>query len=83
MSSALTFLVLLAPFTLAATVIWAACRSGALRLHRDQFQIAAPMSGRLFDGSSSAHHKLTHREIRARFAQQPGWPSSGATGERR
>ena len=90
MSSALTFLallvVLLAPFTVAATAIWAARRSGALRLHLDQFQVAAPMSGRLFDGSSSTHHEPTHHapdDIRARFERQPMWPSSGAAGERR
>ncbi|MGB2918967.1 MAG: hypothetical protein WA944_08885 [Mycobacterium sp.] len=81
MSSALTFLILLAPFALAATLIWAARRSGTLRLHRDQFRIAAPMGGRLFDGATPTHHDPD--DIRARFEQQPVWPSSGATGERR
>ncbi|CAA0081230.1 Uncharacterised protein [Mycolicibacterium vanbaalenii] len=80
MSSALTFLNLFAPFALVATLVWAARRSGTLRLHLDQFDVAAPMGGRLFHDASATRHDP---DIRARFEQQPIWPSSGVTGERR
>ena len=83
MSIYLTFLVVVAPFALAALLTRAAHRSGALRLHLDQFRWAGPMSGRLFEDRESyrAHHDLD--AIRTRFEKQPAWPMSGVTGERR
>ncbi|ANI42296.1 hypothetical protein [Mycolicibacterium vaccae] len=83
MSTALAYLILLSPFALAVVVSWAAHRSGHLRLHRDQFRWAAPMSGRLFDDPdwNRVHHDLD--AIRTRFEEHPSWPSSSASGERR
>ena len=88
MTTALTFLILIAPFAMAAALSWAADRSGSLRLRLDQFRIAGPMSGRFFgpdvaddrDGSRIEHDVDA---IRTRFEQQPVWPASGALGERR
>ncbi|MEH3141517.1 MAG: hypothetical protein PGN37_15330 [Mycobacterium kyogaense] len=84
MSIALTFLILAAPFALAAGLTWAAHRTGVLRLHRDQFRIAAPLAGRLFTDDRDLT-RVTHDvdAIRTRFEQHPSWPSSTATGERR
>jgi hypothetical protein len=67
MSIFLTFLILLAPFALAALLTSAAHRSGALRLHLDQFRWAGPMTGRLFEDRESyrAQHDLD--AIRTRF----------------
>lgn len=83
MSIFVTFLIVLAPFALAALLIRAAHRSGVLRLHLDQFRWAGPMTGRLFEDRESyrAQHDLD--AIRTRFETQPAWPTSGATGERR
>lgn len=83
MSTALIALILLSPFALAALLTWAAHRSGSLRLHLDQFRVAAPMRGRVFYDRdfTRAQHDLD--AIRTRFEQQPSWPRSGATGERR
>lgn len=88
MSIALAFLILIliAPFALAALLTWAANRSGSLRLHLDQFRFSAPMAGRLFEDRDSydsyrAQHDLD--AIRTRFEEQPCWPASSATGERR
>ena len=84
MSTALAFLILLAPFALAAFLSWAANRSGYLRLHLDQFRWSAPMTGRLFfedRDSYRVHHDVD--AIRTRFEQHPSWPVSSASGERR
>ena len=84
----LTFLILIAPFAVAGALSWAAHRSDVLRLHTDQFQLAAPMVGRLF-GSDRANDRDAYRvehdldAIRTRFEQHPMWPASGALGERR
>jgi len=86
MSSTVTFLIfliLLSPFAIAALLSSAANRSGSLRLHLDQFRFAAPMSGRLFEDRDSSRVQHDLDAIRTRFEQQPSWPSSGATGERR
>ena len=83
MSTALTFLILSAPFALAALLSWAANRSGSLRLHLDQFRFAAPMSGHLFEDRDSYRVQHDVDAIRTRFERQPFWPSSTATGERR
>jgi len=84
MTVALTFLILIAPFVIAATLSWAAHRSGALRMRIDQFRVTAPMVGRLFNDDRDAfrvEHELD--AIRTRFEQNPAWPVSGAIGERR
>ena len=81
---ALTFLILIAPFAVAATLSWAAHRAGYLRLHTDQFRFAAPMVGRLFE-DDARRVRIEHDvdAIRTRFEQQPSWPDSGVRGERR
>ena len=88
MTTALTFLILIAPFAVAAALSWAAHRSGSLRMHLDQFPWSAPMVGRLF-GTDRADDRDAFRvehdldAIRTRFERHPMWPSSGALGERR
>jgi hypothetical protein len=84
MTTALTFLILISPFAVAALLTWAAHRSDTLRIRFDQFRWSGPMTGRLFeddrDGFRIAHDV---EAIRSRFEQQPFWPASGAIGERR
>jgi len=84
MTTALTFLILIAPFAVAAALSWAAHRSGSLRLRLDQLRMAGPMSGRYFDDDRDAF-RVEHDfdAIRTRFEPQPSWPASGAVGERR
>jgi hypothetical protein len=79
----LIFLILLSPFALAALLSWAANRSDSLRRHLDLFRVAAPMSGRMFEDRDSYRVQHDLDAIRSRFEQQPLWPSSSATGERR
>jgi hypothetical protein len=83
MTTALTFLILIAPFAVAAALSWAA-HSDSLRIRFGQFRWSAPMMGRLFeddrDGFRVAHDVDA---IRTRFEQSPAWPTSGAIGERR
>jgi hypothetical protein len=84
MTAALTILILLSPLAVAVALGWAARRSGFLRLRLDQFRMAAPMAGRLFEDDRDmlrTEHDLD--AIRTRFERQPVWPSSGALGERR
>ena len=50
MTTALTFLILIAPIAVAVALSWAAHRTGSLRLRLDQFRMAGPMSGRFFRG---------------------------------
>jgi hypothetical protein len=83
MSTALTFLILISPFAVAAVLAWAAHRSGSLRMRLDQFRLAAPMGGRLFDDRDAFRVEHDVDAIRTRFERQPAWPSSGALGERR
>lgn len=84
MSPTYVFLILIAPFVLAGGLSWAAHRSHELRIHRDQFRIAAPMSGRLSDDDRDLHHIGDDPDgVRARFERNPSWPVSGALGERR
>jgi hypothetical protein len=83
MSTALTFLILVSPFALGALLTWMADRSGSLRLHLDQFRMAAPMGGRLFEDRDSYRVQHDVDAIRTRFEQQPSWPRSSASGERR
>src|SRR5258705_9209205 len=84
MTTALSLLILIAPFAVAAALSWAAHRSDSLRIRFDQFRWSAPTMGRLFednrDGFRVAHDVDA---IRTRFERQPFWPASGATGERR
>jgi hypothetical protein len=84
MTTALTFLILIAPFAVAAALSWAAHRSGSLRLRLDQLRMAGPMSGRFFENDRDllrVEHDVD--AVRTRFEQQPSWPVSGAVGERR
>ncbi|SEH60988.1 hypothetical protein SAMN04489835_1992 [Mycolicibacterium rutilum] len=84
MTTALIYLIIASPFALIAGLAWAAHRSGSLRLRLDQFRLAAPMAGRLFEDDrdmSRVAHDLD--AIRTRFEHQPVWPSSGVLGERR
>ena len=83
MTTALTFLILTAPFVVAALLIRSAHRSGSLRLHLDQFRFAAPMGGRLFEDRDTLRVQHDVDAIRTRFEEHPMWPSSSATGERR
>lgn len=69
MSTALTFLILSAPFALAALLSWAADRSGSRRVH-----LGDRDAERVWHDADA---------IRTRFERQPFWPSSTATGERR
>jgi hypothetical protein len=68
MTTALAFLILIAPFAVAVTLSWASHRSGGRPVEddRDWFRIAHDMDA-----------------IRTRFEKQPFWPASGTTGERR
>lgn len=56
---ALLFLILIAPFAMAAALSWAARRSGTLRIHYDRYRWSTPELGRLFeddrDGFRIAH----------------------------
>lgn len=89
MNTYITFIlaaaVLLAPFVLVALLTRFSRRSGTLRRHIDQFRVAAPMVGRLFDERDPDARRLDHEldAIRTRFEEQPSWPKSGALGERR
>ncbi len=85
MTTALTFLILIAPFAVAFAVSWAAGRS---RPGLDQFWLATLITGRAY-GSDPVDDRDTPRlehdldAVRTRFEQQPAWPASGALGERR
>ena len=83
MSTALAFLILLAPFALAVLLSRAANRAGALRVRLDQFRWAAPLTGRLSDDRDWSRVQHDTDAIRTRFEQQPSWPASGVSGERR
>nr|WP_090279700.1 hypothetical protein [Mycolicibacterium komanii]CRL75745.1 hypothetical protein CPGR_04167 [Mycolicibacterium komanii] len=84
MTTVLILLILVSPLLVASALVWAAHRVGDLRLNRDQFRMAAPMAGRVFDSDRDMwriEHDLD--AVRTRFERQPAWPSSGAVGERR
>ncbi len=88
MTTALILLAILAPFPLAGALIRLASRQGTLRLHLFQFRPAAPFAGRLAGSDNGfdrdglrTRHELD--AIRTRFEQQPAWPTSSASGERR
>lgn len=84
MTTTLITLAILAPFLLGAALIAAAHRQGHLRLHLDQFRIAAPLAGSFHaedrDGLRTQHDIDA---IRSRFEAAPAWPASSASGERR
>lgn len=82
MTTALTFLILISPFAVAAALSVAAHRTGKLRLRLDQFRLAAPMAGRIDDRDAiRIGHDLD--AIRTRFEQHPVWPASGVLSEGR
>jgi hypothetical protein len=84
MTTALTFLILISPFAVAAALMWAAHSTGSLRLRLDQFRMAGPMSGRYFEDDRDTlrvEHDID--AVRTRFEQQPFWPTSGAMSEGR
>ncbi|MCG5431439.1 hypothetical protein LV457_03930 [Mycobacterium sp. MYCO198283] len=83
MNTLVALLVLVAPFGITYALSRLARRDGVLRVHRGQFTVSAPMTGRLFDDPD--RRRLAHEldAIRTRFETQPAWPVSGATGERR
>jgi hypothetical protein len=83
MNTALTFLILIAPFAVAVALSWAAQRSGSFRMRLDQFRLAAPMGGRFFDDRDAFRVEHDVDAVRTRFEQQPAWPSSGVLSERR
>jgi hypothetical protein len=73
MNVILTFLILIAPFALAAALSWAAHRGQPMRAYlagvaddRDDYRV---------------EHDLD--AIRTRFERNPVWPVSGVKGERR
>jgi hypothetical protein len=82
MNTALSFLILIAPFAVAAALSWAAHRSGSLRMRLAQFRVAAPLGG-LFDDRDAYRIEHDVDAIRSRFEQNPAWPASSAMGERR
>jgi hypothetical protein len=84
MTTALTFLILISPFAVAAALMWAAHSTGSLRLRLDQFRMAGPMSGRYFEDDRDTF-RVEHDidAVRTRFEQQPSWPTSGAMSEGR
>jgi hypothetical protein len=84
MTTALTFLILISPFAVAAALMWAAHSTGSLRLRLDQFRMAGPMSGRYFEDDRDTF-RVEHDidAVRTRFEQQPFWPTSGAMSEGR
>ena len=83
MSTLLAFLILLAPFAVAALLTWAAHTDGTLRIHLDQFRWAAPMGGRLFEDRDADRVRHDVDAIRTRFEEHPSWPVSGISSERR
>ncbi|HEX9832148.1 MAG TPA: hypothetical protein VGA66_03520, partial [Mycobacterium sp.] len=76
MTTALTFLLLIAPFVVATALSWAAHRNGSLRLPLDQFRMAGPMFGRSFEDDRDAF-RINHDvdAVRTRFEHQPFWPT--------
>jgi len=84
MTTALTFLILISPFAVAAALMWAAHSTGSLRLRLDQFRMAGPMSGRYFEDDRDTF-RVEHDidAVRTRFEKQPFWPTSGAMSEGR
>ncbi|HEV7422133.1 MAG TPA: hypothetical protein VGO30_20155 [Mycobacterium sp.] len=73
MSVLLTFLILIAPFAIAAALSWTAHRGSPMRAYlagvaedRDDYRV---------------EHDLD--AVRTRFERNPLWPASGAKGERR
>lgn len=92
MNTPLTYLaltaLLLAPFALAVLLSRIARRTGILRIHLDQFSAAAPFVGKLAGSNNGddrdglrAMHEFD--AIRTRFEEQPSWPASSASGDRR
>lgn len=73
MTVILAFLVLCAPFAIAALLSWASHRHDTVRNHLiDQF-------------GDPDWYRVQHdaEAVRTRFEKTPAWPASGVTGERR
>ncbi len=88
MTTALTFLILIAPLAVAIGLSWAARRNSALRFRIDQFRMAGPMSGRFFSPDPADDRdafRVGHDvdAVRTRFEQHPFWPASGSSSEAR
>lgn len=73
MNVILTFLILIAPFAIAATLSWAVHRGSPMRTYlagvtedRDDYRVEHDVDA-----------------IRTRFERNPTWPASGVKGERR
>ena len=73
MDMILTFLILLAPFAVAALFSWLSHRSSPARNY-----LASAVDDRDW-------YRIEHdaEAARTRFEQTPSWPASGVTGERR
>ncbi|MET0475689.1 MAG: hypothetical protein ABW001_13750 [Mycobacterium sp.] len=73
MSVLLAFLILSAPFALAALLSWASHRNDTVR------------ASLLNEFGDPDHYRVWHDvdATRTRFERTPSWPASGATGERR
>ena len=76
MTTALTFFILIAPFAVAAPISWAAHRSDCMR-----FGASGQLMNRLLNFEQTAERDP--EAVRTRFEQNPVWPVSDATGERR
>lgn len=70
----LTFLILSAPFAVAALLSWASHRGQPVRTYYDGGADDDPDWYRIQHDADAA---------RTRFEQSPTWPASGASGERR
>jgi hypothetical protein len=75
MTTALTLMILIAPFAVAAAVSWAAHRTPGLG--------AAWLTDLVDDDRDAFRVEHDADAIRTRFEKQPFWPASGAIGERR
>lgn len=73
MNLLLTVLILAAPFAVAALLSWASHRGDPVRTYLAGVEEDADW------------HRIQHDAdaARTRFEQNPSWPASGATGERR
>lgn len=73
MNVILTFLILIAPFAVAALLSWASHRGQPIRTYLDGV------------ADDPDWYRIQHDAdaARTRFEQQPAWPVSGAHGERR
>lgn len=89
MTGLLNFLLLtallLAPFAVVAALASRSHHDGALRRYLDRYRFDTQTVGRLFDDRDADFRRIDHDldAVRTRFEDQPSWPSSGASGDRR